>query len=369
VSASAVHVSLEGRGYDVLIGQGLLDGAGGLIAPFAGRKRCAIVTDETVAGLHLERLTASLRAAGLSASPIILPPGEGQKSWAGLERLSEALLALELERRDLVIAFGGGVIGDLAGFAAGVLKRGIDFVQIPTTLLAQVDSSVGGKTAINARAGKNLVGLFHQPRLVLADLDVLATLPARERLAGYAEVVKYGLIDDPDVFAWCEANAARVLAGDVAALAYAVETSVKAKARVVAADEREGGVRALLNLGHTFAHAFEAAIGYDDRVMLHGEAVGMGLGLAYRFSADQGLCSGQDAARASAHLDAIGFSRPKTAPGGPFHAESLVAAMAHDKKVQDGKLTFILARGLGESFIAKDVSPGAVSAFLARELA
>jgi 3-dehydroquinate synthase len=368
MSHRAIPVGLEGRGYDVLVGTGLLDAAGGLIAPFAPRRRIAIVTDETVAALHLARLRASLEAAGLAASAIILPPGEGQKSWAGLEHLSERLLALELERRDIVIAFGGGVIGDLAGFAAGVLKRGIDFVQIPTTLLAQVDSSVGGKTAINARAGKNLVGLFHQPRLVLADLDVLATLPARERMAGYAEIVKYGLIDDPAFFAWCEGAAARVLAGEAEALARAIETSVAAKARVVAADEREGGVRALLNLGHTFAHAFEAEIGFDDRTMLHGEAVGLGLGLAFRFSAAQGLCPPEDAARVSAHLDALGFSRPRNAPGGPFEADRLLAAMAHDKKVEDGRLTFILARGIGASFIARDVSAAAVREFLQGEL-
>lgn len=368
MSHRAIPVALEGRSYDVLVGSGLLDAAGGLIAPFAPRRRCAIVTDETVAVLHLSRLQASLTAAGLSAPAIILPPGEGQKSWAGLERLSEQLLALELERRDIVIAFGGGVIGDLAGFCAGVLKRGVDFVQIPTTLLAQVDSSVGGKTAINASAGKNLIGLFHQPRLVLADRDVLVTLPARERLAGYAEIVKYGLIDDPAFFAWCEDHAGALLAGDAAALAHAVETSVAAKARVVAADEREGGVRALLNLGHTFAHAFEAEIGFDDRVMLHGEAVGLGLGLAYRFSAAQGLCPPGDAARVSAHLDAAGFARPHTAPGGPFRADRLVAAMAHDKKVEDGRLTFILARAIGASFVAKDVSAAAVRAFLEAEL-
>lgn len=365
---STVRVGLDARSYDVVIGPGLLGEAGARIAPFAPNKRVAVVTDEIVAKLHLGALGDGLERAGIAWTPIVLPPGEQTKSFAELEKLCNALIDLELERKDLIIAFGGGVIGDLAGFAAGIVKRGIDFVQIPTTLLAQVDSSVGGKTAIDTRAGKNLVGLFYQPRLVLADLDVLDTLPVRERLAGYAEIVKYGLIDDPDFFEWCEANGAKLRAGDQAAMAYAVKKSVEAKVRVVMEDERESGARALLNLGHTFAHAFEAGAKYDG-ALLHGEAVGLGLSLAFKHSARLGIASGQDATRVEKHLDLMGLPvNAATAPGGPYDADALLKAMAHDKKNEGGKLTLILARGIGQAFVQKEADPAPVRALLKEEL-
>jgi 3-dehydroquinate synthase len=364
-----VKVALGDRSYDVVIGDALLPRAGALIAPFAPRKRVFIVTDENVARLHLPALRAGLKAAGINAREIILPPGEHTKRFAALERLCDELIAGEIDRKDLVIAFGGGVIGDLAGFAAGIVKRGVDFVQIPTTLLAQVDSSVGGKTAIDTPAGKNLVGLFYQPRLVLADLTVLATLPKRELMAGYAEVVKYGLIDDPAFFDWCEANAAKIRAGDPAALAYAVSVSVAAKARIVAEDEREGGVRALLNLGHTFAHGLEASAGFDGE-LLHGEAVAVGMDLAFKLSQRLDLCSLQDRTRVSSHLAAAEFETDlRRLAGGPYDADKLLENMAHDKKNSGGKLTFILARGIGQSFVQNDVDAGAVRALLVDELA
>jgi 3-dehydroquinate synthase len=276
----------------------------------------------------------------------------------------DGLLALNLERRDLVVAFGGGVVGDLAGLAAALLKRGLDFVQVPTTLLAQVDSSVGGKTAINAAAGKNLVGVFHQPRLVLADLDVLATLPERERRAGYAEIVKVGLIGDADFFGWCEANAGSVIVGG-GALAEAVAVAVQAKAAIVAADEREAGARALLNLGHTFAHAIEAEAGMDSGAVLHGEAVGCGLALAFRFSERLGLCDAAEATRVETHLAQAGFAtRLAALPGGPYDPHRMLAAIRQDKKNEGGGLTFVLARGIGRAFVAKDVDADAVRAFL-----
>lgn len=361
-----LRVELGSRGYDILIGAGVLDEAGAAIAPFAPGKRAAIVSDENVMRLHGPRLLASLEKAGLSTTQIVMSPGEGAKSFAGLERVIDGLLEAELERKDLVIAFGGGVIGDLAGLAAGLLKRGLDFVQVPTTLLAQVDSSVGGKTAINAKAGKNLVGLFHQPRLVLADLSVLDTLPPRERLAGYAEIVKMGLIDDPDFFAWCEEHGSRLVRdkSDRANLAVAVAHAANAKARIVAADERETGARALLNLGHTFAHGIEAEAGMGG-VLLHGEAVGCGIALAFGFSARLGLCSEAEHARVVRHLREAGFAtRLGDLPGGPYHPERLLEAIRHDKKNEGGRLTFILARGVGKSFIAKDVDQRDVLAFL-----
>jgi 3-dehydroquinate synthase len=360
-------VGLGSRAYDVLVGEGLLDAAGRLIAPFQGRGRTAVVSDETVWGLHGARLTAALEAAGIRALPVIVPPGEQTKSFEGLADVSDRLLALELDRGDLVTAFGGGVVGDLAGFAAAIYKRGIDFVQIPTTLLAQVDSSVGGKTAIDTPRGKNLVGAFHQPRLVLADLTVLETLPAREMRAGYAEIIKYGLLGDLGFFEWLEANGAAVLAREPAALSRAVARSIEMKAEIVAEDEREQGRRALLNLGHTFAHALEAETGYG-AALLHGEAVGVGMALAFRFSAAQGLTSGQDAERATRAIAAAGL--PVTlqgVPGHPFDAGRLVAHMAQDKKAEAGRLTFILARGLGEAFVARDVDAAAVHDFLIRE--
>lgn len=394
----SVRVELGARSYDVVIGEGLLAEAGARLAPFAPGKRVAVVVDETVAALHLPVLLEGLRREGIEAHPIVLPPGEGQKSFLGLELLTERLLALGLERRDLVIAFGGGVIGDLAGLTAGLLKRGLDFVQIPTTLLAQVDSSVGGKTAINATAGKNLVGLFHQPRLVLADQDVLATLPRRERRAGYAEIVKIGLINDPAFFAWCEQMGPTIvgmpISNDVTAAiapagasfdgaaavahemkrsqdqatAHAIAVAVEAKAKIVAADEREGGVRALLNLGHTFAHAIEVEAGMDGAI-LHGEAVGCGLGLAFAFSETFGLCDAATVERVNTHLRATGFETDVARlPGAPFAAERLVEAMMHDKKNEGGALTFILARGVGQAFVARDVDPEKVHAFLRERL-
>jgi len=362
-----VPVGLGDRAYDVLVGEGLLDAAGRLIAPFQKRGRTAVVSDETVWRLHGERLTAALEAAGLRALPVIVPPGEQTKSFEGLAGVSDRLLALELDRGDIVTAFGGGVVGDLAGFAAAIYKRGIDFVQIPTTLLAQVDSSVGGKTAIDTPRGKNLVGAFHQPKLVLADLTVLATLPEREMRAGYAEIIKYGLLGDRAFFEWLEANAAAVLAGEPDALAYAVARSVEMKAEIVAEDEKEQGRRALLNLGHTFGHALEAETGYGD-ALLHGEAVGAGMALAFRFSARQGLVDGQDATRATRAIAASGL--PTTLPevaGHPFDAGRLVAHMGQDKKAEAGRLTFILARALGDAFVAKDVDAAAVRDFLVTE--
>jgi 3-dehydroquinate synthase len=298
---------------------------------------------------------------------VIVPPGEQTKSFQGLADVSERLLALGLDRGDLVTAFGGGVVGDLAGFAAAIYKRGIDFVQVPTTLLAQVDSSVGGKTAIDVAAGKNLIGAFHQPRLVLADLDVLASLPEREMRCGYAEVIKYGLLGDFGFFEWLEANGAAVLAREPEALAHAVARSIEMKAEIVAEDETEQGRRALLNLGHTFAHALEAETGYGAD-LLHGEAVAAGMALAFRFSAAQGLAPTQDAGRAAAAIAAAGLPTClEGVAGQPFDAAALVRHMAQDKKAEGGRLTFILARGLGSAFVAKDVDAEAVANFLKSE--
>ena len=367
-SFTRVNVGLGARAYDVAIGPGLIARAGEMIAPLAQTKRVFVVTDRNVSEHHLETLLRSLDGAGISARTLVLPPGEETKSFAGLEEVCRAFLQHGLDRKYIVIAFGGGVIGDLAGFAAGVVMRGVDFVQIPTTLLAQVDSSVGGKTAIDTPEGKNLVGLFHQPRLVLADLDVLKTLPPREMLAGYAEVVKYGLIDDAAFYDWCEANYARVLDGDIEALSYAVKHCVEAKARIVAADEREAGVRALLNLGHTFAHALEVKAGYSN-ALLHGEAVGAGMSLAYSFSHHLGLCEAQDAERVRRHLQSAGFETDmRKLPGAPFDIDELIALMAGDKKAEAGKLTFILTRGLGQAFVQKSVADETLRAFLKQEL-
>ena len=362
-----IPVGLGDRSYEVLVGPGLIDEAGALMAPLLKRPRTAVVSDETVWGLHGARLTAALAAAGIAAQPVLIPPGEAAKSWRGLSDVVDRLLALALDRGDVVTAFGGGVVGDLAGFAAAIYKRGVDFVQVPTTLLAQVDSSVGGKTAIDVPAGKNLVGAFHQPRLVLADLDVLATLPAREMRAGYAEVIKYGLLGDRDFFEWLEAHGSDVLAGEPQALAHAVARSVEMKAEIVAEDETEQGRRALLNLGHTFGHALEAETGFGGS-LLHGEAVAAGQALAFRYSAAQGLCTGQDAGRAAAAIGAAGLPTGLSdIAGHPFAAERLVRHMAQDKKAEGGRLTFILARGLGEAFVAKEVDAAAVTAFLKAE--
>jgi 3-dehydroquinate synthase len=362
-----IEVGLGARTYPVLVGAGLIDGAGEAMAPLLKRRRTAVVSDETVWGLHGARLTAALERAGIAVSPVIVPPGEQTKSFAGLAEVTDRLLALELDRGDLITAFGGGVVGDLAGFAAAIYKRGVDFVQIPTTLLAQVDSSVGGKTAIDTARGKNLVGAFHQPRLVLADLDVLATLPKREVRAGYAEVIKYGLLGDFAFFEWLEVNGAAVLAREPDELAHAVARSIEMKAKIVGEDETEQGRRALLNLGHTFGHALEAETGYGD-ALLHGEAVAAGMALAFRFSAAQGLCTAQDAARAAGAIAAAGLPASLAdVAKSPFDAERLVRHMAQDKKAEGGRLTFILARRLGEAFVAKDVDAAAVTAFLQQE--
>jgi 3-dehydroquinate synthase len=356
---TTIPVALGARSYDVRIEAGLLARAGEALARFASRRRWIIVTDENVRP-HLATLQASLGPS----EAIVLPPGEATKSWAQLEALADRLLELGVERSDHVIALGGGVIGDLVGFATAILKRGCHFVQVPTTLLAQVDSSVGGKTAINTRAGKNLVGAFHQPALVLIDPSVLDTLPARDLRAGYAEVVKYGLIDDFAFFEWCEANAAALLAGDAEARAYAIAHSVAAKARIVAADEREtSGTRALLNLGHTFGHALEAEAGFSDR-LLHGEGVAAGMALAFGFSAAQGICSGQDAERVAAHLAAVGLPNGLAAAGIGASGARLVEHMLHDKKMAGGTLPFLLARGIGQTYLDKTVDLADIAAFL-----
>jgi 3-dehydroquinate synthase len=364
-----VPVALAERSYDILIGRGLLAGAGAAIAGLAPGARAAIVTDENLADLHAPALEASLAAAGIAATRLTIPPGEASKSYARFAALCDGLLAAKIERNDLVIALGGGVVGDLSGFAASVLRRGVRFIQIPTSLLAQVDSSVGGKTGINSPHGKNLVGAFHQPALVLCDTALLDTLSEREFAAGYAEVVKYGLIDDAGFFDWCEANWRRVRAGGPER-DHAVATSCRAKAAIVARDEREDGDRALLNLGHTFAHALERLTGYDSARLVHGEAVAIGLSLAFRFSQALELCPGQDAGRVAAHLAACGLpTRLQDVPGGTGDADAIVEAMTQDKKVRRGALTFILARGIGRSFIAPGVPAETVRDFIARELA
>ncbi|HEY8616493.1 3-dehydroquinate synthase [Phenylobacterium sp.] len=362
-----VPVGLGARAYEVVIGEGVLDEAGQRLLPFLKNRRVAVVSDETVWRLHGARLSGVLDRSGIDVSPVIVPPGEQTKSFEGLADVCDRLLALELDRGDVVVAFGGGVVGDLAGFAAAIYKRGVDFVQIPTTLLAQVDSSVGGKTAIDTPRGKNLLGAFHQPRLVLADLEVLGALPDREMRAGYAEIVKYGLLGDFAFFEWLEANGRHVLARDPDALTHAVARSVEMKAEIVAEDEKEQGRRALLNLGHTFGHALESETGYGE-ALLHGEAVAAGMSLAFHFSASQGLCPAQDASRAQAAIAAAGLpTRLADIPGSPFAAERLVRHMAQDKKAEGGRLTFILARAIGEAFVARDVPAYAVRDFLLAE--
>jgi 3-dehydroquinate synthase len=358
-----IPVSLAARSYDIHVGPGLIAEAGVLLKPFA-RGPVPVVTDSNVAWLHLERFIDVLTGAGIDARPIVLDAGEGTKSFRWLERLTGEMLAKGVDRGGLIVAFGGGVIGDLTGFAAGVLKRGVDFAQVPTTLLAQVDSSVGGKTAINTAEGKNLVGLFHQPRIVLADTDVLGTLPRRELLAGYAEVVKYGALGDADFFKWLEANAPKALHGEPAAIVHAVAHCCRMKADIVARDERESGVRALLNLGHTFGHALEAATGFSDR-LLHGEGVALGTALAFRLSAKLSLCPSQDSERFIRHLKAIGLpAEIADIPGERPSPDVLLAAMAHDKKVKDGKLVFVLVRGIGQAFVTADVPVEAVREIL-----
>ncbi|MGH2341720.1 3-dehydroquinate synthase [Segnochrobactraceae bacterium EtOH-i3] len=363
-----VPVDLPGREYDILIGPGLVDRVGAEIADRFPGVRVTVLTDTNLeAAGHLARARTSLEAAGIATAEIVVGPGEGAKSWPVLEKVCGDLLDQKRERGDLVVALGGGVIGDLAGFAASILRRGMRFVQVPTSLLAQVDSSVGGKTGINTAQGKNLIGAFHQPSLVLADTDVLKTLSPREFRAGYAEVVKYGLIDDIDFFARLEREHADVFAFGPA-LTDAIATSCRAKARVVIADETEKGERALLNLGHTFGHALEAATHLDSARLVHGEGVAIGMAQAFRFSAMLRLADPADAERVEAHLKAVGLpTRLSDVPGELPDADGLLELMAQDKKVSRGQLTFILAHGIGESFIEKDVDPAAVRAFLIEE--
>lgn len=363
-SERLVHVPLGERSYDILIGPGLMARAGGEITSRIKGRRAAIVTDENVGARYLDGLMDSLQTDGIEAVSVTLPAGEKTKSFDYLTKVCDVLLEARIERNDTVIALGGGVIGDLTGFAAGIVRRGVRFVQIPTSLLSQVDSSVGGKTGINARQGKNLVGIFNQPDLVLADTDVLDTLSEREFRAGYAEVAKYGLIDKPDFFKWLENNWRDVFAGGAARIE-AIAVSCQAKADVVAADERENGRRALLNLGHTFGHALEAATQYDSSRLVHGEGVSIGMVLAHRFSARMNLASPDLADRVEAHLKAVGLpTRMDQIPGELPPTEVLMDAIAQDKKVKSGKLTFILTRGLGQSFVADDVPASEVQRFI-----
>ncbi|MBM3623514.1 MAG: 3-dehydroquinate synthase [Alphaproteobacteria bacterium] len=368
-----VKVALGDRAYDILIGSDLIARAGEHCAPHIPKRRAIVVTDDAVARLHLDALTRALKAAGIDAPAVVVPAGEASKDFAEFGRLMERLLDQRPDRDTVLIALGGGVVGDLCGFAASVLLRGVDFIQIPTTLLAQVDSSVGGKTAINTRHGKNLVGTFYQPRLVLADTGVLDTLPRRELLAGYAEIAKYGLIDDEPFFAWLEANGQAVVGGDARARGEAIARSCLSKARIVAEDEREqAGVRDLLNLGHTFGHALEKEVGFGGE-LLHGEAVAIGMVLAFDMSAALGLCLASDARRVRAHLEAVGLPvSPLTIPGvnaRGWDVARLVDHMRADKKNRDGKLTFILARGIGQSFVRRGVEGEAALDTMRRALA
>jgi 3-dehydroquinate synthase len=348
--------------YDVVVGRGLTAELGTRVAPFA-KGRTVIITDETVAGLHGPAALASLQAAGVRARLLTIPPGENSKSFAELERVIDRLLAFGLDRRDLIIALGGGVVGDLAGLAAALYMRGIDVVQVPTTLLAQVDSSVGGKTAIDTPRGKNLVGAFHQPRLVVADIDLLATLPERQLRSGWAEVLKHGLICDAAFFDWLAGEGAVGARGDPAALTRAVVRSIEIKSAVVGEDEKEAGRRALLNLGHTFGHAIEAELGFDEDVLTHGEAVALGCALAFRFSAAQGLCAPTDAERVETVIATAGLPT-RLEHAGAFTADCLLARMAGDKKAEGGRLTLILARAIGDAFVDRAVDRSAVTAFL-----
>ena len=363
-----VRVDLADRSYDILIGPGLISAAGREIAGRLKGRKIAVVTDAHVAPLYLDDFMAALEAEGIEAVSLVLPAGEKTKSFEHLTSVCDSVLAARIERNDAVVALGGGVIGDLTGFAAGIARRGSRFIQVPTSLLAQVDSSVGGKTGINSPHGKNLIGVFHQPDLVLADTDVLDTLSPREFRAGYAEVAKYGLIDKPDFFAWLEKNWRAVFAGGEARIE-AIATSCQAKADVVAADERENGQRALLNLGHTFGHALEAATQYDSARLVHGEGVSIGMVLAHQFSARMNLASPDDGKRVEAHLREVGLPTAMgQIPGNLPPAEVLMDAIAQDKKVKGGKLTFILTRGVGQSFVADDVPQSEVIAFLKEKL-
>jgi 3-dehydroquinate synthase len=369
---TVVKVALGARAYDIVIGRGGLDSLGARIKALRPGARAAIVSDEAVAKRHLATAEAALKAAGVDSSRIVVPQGEGSKSYATFAQVCEALIAARIERNDLVVALGGGVIGDLAGYAAASVRRGLDFVQVPTSLLAQVDSSVGGKTGINSAQGKNLIGAFHQPVLVIADTALLDTLPARDFRAGYAEAAKYGLLGDAAFFAWLEANWKDVFSGGKSsgslARDHAIAVCSRAKAAIVARDERETGERALLNLGHTFGHALEAAVGFSGR-LLHGEAVALGMALAVAFSAKKGLLAVAEAERAIRHLAAVGLpTHLKDVPGGLPGADRLMELITQDKKVKRGKLTFILLRGIGQAFVAPDIDPAEVRAFLVEKL-
>lgn len=362
-----VRVALGARSYDIVVGAGLLDAAAQYLKPVLARPHVLVVTDGTVAGLHLPALEEALTRSGIAWKRILLPPGERTKSFAYLQGLVEAMLGLGIDRQTTILALGGGVIGDLAGFAASIVLRGVDFVQIPTTLLAQVDSSVGGKTGIDVPRGKNLVGSFHQPRLVLADTGTLRTLPKRELLAGYAEIVKYGLIRDAAFFDWLDENGIRLVEGDEDARIQAVVTSCKAKAKIVAADERERGERALLNFGHTFAHALEAGTGYSTE-LLHGEAVAVGMILAFELSQAMGLCRADEVMRVRRHFERVGLPVSPGA-GRRWRSADLIGHMRHDKKARGGTLRFVLARGIGQAFVSADVRLDVVEAVLDRALA
>lgn len=369
MTVETLNVALGDRSYDIRIGPGLLANAGAEIAPLLTRKKVAVITDETVAGFHLDTLRAGLATEGIEAPAIILPPGETTKSMRYYEETLSQLLDLKIARDDMIIAFGGGVVGDLAGFAAASLRRGVDFIQIPTSLLAQVDSSVGGKTGINASQGKNLIGAFHQPRLVLADTDVLGTLAPREFISGYGEVAKYGLLGDEAFFEWLEVNGPALATGDQAARITAIRRSCEMKADIVARDETEQGDRALLNLGHTFGHALEAATGYSNR-LLHGEGVAVGTALAFETSMRLGLCSQETPSRVRAHFRAMGMKTTIADIEGALpDADGLIALMGQDKKVMDGKLVFILARAIGDAFVAKNVDTSTVKSVLSDALA
>jgi 3-dehydroquinate synthase len=359
-----ISLELGDRSYAVHVGRGLTSQAGEFLAPLCGGI-VPVVTDRNVASLHLERLMEAIRGRGLEPRPIVLEPGESSKTFQGLERLSDALLNCSLDRNSLIVAFGGGVVGDLAGLAAGLLKRGIAYAQIPTTLLAQVDSSIGGKTAINAPQGKNLIGLFHQPRIVISDIDLLSTLPRREFLSGYAEVAKYAALNSPEFFSWLELNAAAISDRDAAVLVPMVARCCRIKAAIVGQDEREAGTRTLLNLGHTFGHALEAATGYSDR-LLHGEGVAIGMVLAFRLSARLGFSTKVDTERLERHLRAM--SLPTTVsdiPGPNPSPEAILVHMSHDKKVRGGQIALVLVRGIGQAFTTSDVSIEAIRALLA----
>ncbi len=366
--SESVPVSLGDRSYDISIGEGLLARAGGIVAPLLRRPMTAIVTDSNVAAAHLATLERALAAHGIRSTAIVMPPGEATKSYQHLAELCDRLLAAGIERRDRIIAFGGGVIGDLAGFAAAILRRGVDFIQIPTTLLSQVDSSVGGKTGINSPHGKNLIGAFHQPLAVITDISLLNTLPKRELASGYAEVAKYGLLGDNGFFEWLEAAAPTIMRGDAQARIHAIKRSCEAKARIVAEDETETGVRALLNLGHTFGHALESATNYSQR-LLHGEGVSIGMVQAFRFSERLKLCAPGTSERVALHLKGVGLpTHVSQIPGDLPPAATLLDMMRQDKKAQGGKLTFILVKGVGEAFIAKDVPDHDVLDFLTEDL-